>query len=208
MEDEPMATLYDLKPLFQAHLKPVADSLALRGFTANEVTLLALALSFAAGLLLWIFPGAILPLLLLPLVLLARMALNAIDGMLAREHGQASKLGALLNELCDMASDAALYAPLALLPGVSGGLAVVAAFLAVMTEGAGLAALLVGGGRRYEGPMGKSDRALAYGVLAILAATGIGGALLLNLTLLAIAGLAVWTIVNRVRAALDNAGER
>ena len=36
--------------------------------------------------------------LVLPTALFARMALNAIDGMMAREHNQASKLGALLNE--------------------------------------------------------------------------------------------------------------
>ena len=30
------------------------------------------------------------------------MALNAIDGMLAREHGQKSTLGAYLNELTDV----------------------------------------------------------------------------------------------------------
>jgi CDP-diacylglycerol--glycerol-3-phosphate 3-phosphatidyltransferase len=42
------------------------------------------------------------------------MALNAIDGMLAREHGQASRLGAVLNELGDVVADAGLYLPLAL----------------------------------------------------------------------------------------------
>ena len=37
------------------------------------------------------------------------MAFNAIDGMLAREFGQKSRLGAYLNELTDVVSDAALY---------------------------------------------------------------------------------------------------
>jgi len=41
------------------------------------------------------------------------MALNAIDGMLAREFGQKSRLGACLNELCDVVSDATLYLPFA-----------------------------------------------------------------------------------------------
>ena len=45
----------------------------------------------------------------LPIVLALRMALNAADGMLAREHGQASPLGFYLNELGDIISDAALY---------------------------------------------------------------------------------------------------
>lgn len=200
-----MASLYDIKPIFQARLRPITQELATRGITANEVTLAALALSLAEGLLLWIFPGAVLPLLMLPIVLFARMALNAIDGMLAREHGQASRLGALLNEICDMAGDAALYAPLALLPGVSGGLAVIAVLIALIAEGAGLASLLTGGTRRYDGPMGKSDRALAYAALALIAASGIGGALLIDLALLAIASLGILTIFNRVRGTLDAA---
>ena len=42
------------------------------------------------------------------------MALNAIDGMLAREFNQKSRLGGYLNEITDVVSDAALYLPLLL----------------------------------------------------------------------------------------------
>jgi 1-acyl-sn-glycerol-3-phosphate acyltransferase len=42
--------------------------------------------------------------------MLARMALNAVDGMLARDFGLKSPLGAFLNELTDVLSDAALTA--------------------------------------------------------------------------------------------------
>ena len=59
------------------------------------------------------------PLILLPIILFLRMGLNAIDGMLAREHGMKSNLGAVLNEVGDVISDSALYLPLALVPGVS-----------------------------------------------------------------------------------------
>jgi len=40
--------------------------------------------------------------LLLPVWLGIRMGLNAVDGMLARELGQQSRLGAYLNEICDV----------------------------------------------------------------------------------------------------------
>ena len=43
------------------------------------------------------------------------MMLNALDGMLAREFDRPTPLGALLNEIGDLVSDAALYLPLALL---------------------------------------------------------------------------------------------
>ena len=47
------------------------------------------------------------------------MAFNAIDGMMAKEHGQASAAGAVLNELSDVIADAALYLPFALIPGLN-----------------------------------------------------------------------------------------
>jgi len=123
--------------------------------------------------------------------------------MLAREHGMKSALGAVLNELGDVVSDAALYLPLALIPGVPAALVVVAVVLAVASEMTGVVAVQIGASRRYDGPMGKSDRAFAFGLIGVLAATGIGGGLLIDLFLIAIAGLSVLTIVNRVRAALE-----
>src|ERR1700682_4393576 len=167
-----MASIYDLKPGFQARLRPLADELAKRAATANQVTIAAFLLSLAAGALLLIWPGAALPLLLVPVTLFIRMALNAIDGMLAREHGQKSDLGALLNELGDLLSDAALYLPFAAIPGVSAILVVTAVILAGASELAGSAALLIGATRRYDGPMGKSDRAFAFGAIAVLLGLG------------------------------------
>jgi CDP-diacylglycerol--glycerol-3-phosphate 3-phosphatidyltransferase len=53
-------------------------------------------------------PGSTWPLLLLPVTLLLRMALNAVDGMMAKEHAKASAAGVVLNELSDVIADAAL----------------------------------------------------------------------------------------------------
>ena len=106
-----MITVYDLKPRFQAVLRPFVAQLAARGVAANQVTLAALVVSLALGLLLWLLATHAWLFLLLPLWFFLRMALNAIDGMLAREHGQQSPLGAYLNELSDVAADAALYLP-------------------------------------------------------------------------------------------------
>ncbi|MBC8038450.1 MAG: CDP-alcohol phosphatidyltransferase family protein [Rhizobiales bacterium] len=165
-----MASIYDIKPKFQALLRPVCRWLAAAGFTANQVTIIAAALSIAHGLALCWQPGRAIWLLLLPVTLFIRMALNAIDGMLAREHGQKSRLGAILNELCDAISDTALYLPFALIPGLSPTAAVLAAILAVLTEMTGVLGPTVGSTRRYDGPMGKSDRAFAFGLLAALIA--------------------------------------
>ena len=77
-----MPTIYDLKPRFQALLRPLADGLAKAGVTANGVTLAALGLSLAHGAWLALLPQSRWPFLLLPVTLFLRMALNAIDGMM------------------------------------------------------------------------------------------------------------------------------
>ncbi len=132
-----MATIYDLKPRFQALLRPLADSLARAGVSANGVTLAALGLSLAHGAWLALAPQSRWPFLLLPVTLFVRMALNALDGMMAREHGMASPAGAVLNELGDVVSDAALYLPFALVGGVNAALVVLVVILAIIGEMAG-----------------------------------------------------------------------
>jgi CDP-diacylglycerol--glycerol-3-phosphate 3-phosphatidyltransferase len=195
-------TIYQLKPAFQNLLRPLCRTLAGRGITANQVTIAALLLSLAAGATIWLSAGARWSLALLPIVLLLRMALNAIDGMLAREHAMQSNLGAILNELGDVLSDTTLYLPLAAMPGFSPVLVVMIVLLAVISEMTGVLAVLVGAQRRYDGPMGKSDRAFVFGLLALLLAFGIPTGLWLHLVLASILLLLALTIINRARRAL------
>jgi CDP-diacylglycerol---glycerol-3-phosphate 3-phosphatidyltransferase len=107
----PAPSVYLLKPAFQGWLRPLAGRLADLWITANRVTAFACAVSAGFGLLLISHPQSRAALLLFPLLLFARMALNALDGILAREFGQKSALGAYLNELGDVISDAFLYFP-------------------------------------------------------------------------------------------------
>jgi CDP-diacylglycerol--glycerol-3-phosphate 3-phosphatidyltransferase len=197
-----MPSIYQIKPRFQALLRPLVRALAGGGITANQVTLAAAVLSIAAGAVLALEADQPLVWFLLPIVLFLRMALNAIDGMLAREHNQKSALGAYLNELCDVISDAALYLPVALVPGVAPVIVVIAVLLAAISEMAGVIAIQVGAERRYDGPMGKSDRAFAFGLLAFLLGLGFLPILWLTWAIGFVALLTAWTIVNRVRAGL------
>ncbi len=91
------------------------------------------------------------------------MALNAIDGMLAREFNQQSTLGAILNEVGDIISDAALYLAFAFLSGVSPWLVILVVLLSWLTEFCGVIAQTLTGIRNYRGPLGKSDRAFVLG---------------------------------------------
>ena len=160
-----MLSIYQLKPRFQNLLRPGVTRLHARGVTANQVTLFAGIVSVLIGALLALCIGQVWLFALIPLWMILRMALNAVDGMLAREFGQQSKLGAYLNELCDVIADSALYLPFALLPGVSPLLVILVVLFAVISEYTGVLGPMVGASRRYDGPMGKSDRAVVFGVL-------------------------------------------
>ena len=197
-----MPTLYDIKPRFQALLRPLVRRLASAGVTANQVTVYAAILSGGAGAFLALCPASTVALLLIPLVLFVRMALNAVDGMLAREHGMKSPLGAILNEITDVVADAALYLPFALLSGLMPALVVVVVVLAVVSEMMGVVAVQIGASRRYDGPLGKSDRALLFGLIALLTALGVPLSSWGNFALAAAIALLTLTVVNRARHAL------
>lgn len=197
-----MPSIYHLKPRFQSLLRPMVRRLAEAGVTANQVTVLAMLLSLLAGtVIVWRSEDRSM-LLLLPVVLFLRMALNAMDGMLAREHNQKSRVGAVLNELGDVVSDAALYLPLALLPGFSGSLVVLVVVLATVSEMTGVLMQALGGSRRYDGPMGKSDRAFVFGALGLALGLGAPPEPWLTPLLALVLALLAWTILNRVRAGL------
>ena len=197
-----MPSIYGLKPAFQNLLRPLVNGLARIGVTANEVTLAGLLVSLIAGAMIaWARGGR--TLLLLPAVLFVRMALNAMDGMLAREHGQKTSLGALLNELGDVIADAGLYLPLALVPAFDPRLITGVVVLSILTEMTGVIAVQIGASRRYDGPLGKSDRAFLFGLLGLLLGLRLPVERAIPIVLWAMLFLLMVTIVNRARRALQ-----
>ncbi len=195
-------TVYDLKPAFQNLLRPLCKALAKAGVTANQVTIAAAVMSILVGLIFALFPGSSWAALLVPLALFVRMALNAIDGMLAREHNMKSALGGVLNEIGDVISDTALYLPFALVPGLAPQLVIAVVLISIFTEMAGVVAIQIGASRRYDGPMGKSDRAFVFGLLALLLGLGVETGWWMNAGLGVVALLTAWTVINRCRKAL------
>lgn len=195
-------TIYDLKPKFQALLRPLCRWLAGRGVTANQVTLAAILLSLAGGVAVYAGQYRAGWLLSVPVVLFVRMALNAIDGMLAREHDMKSALGAVLNEMGDVVSDTVLYLPFAFLPGVPATAIVTLVILGIFVEMMGVVAVQIGAGRRYDGPFGKSDRAFFFGLVALLLGAGLHPGLWLNGLLTLAALLSLLTLIKRARRAL------
>lgn len=203
-----MVSIYRLKPAFQRLLLPAVRALAAHSVTANQVTLAACALSVALGVGLYVAHAEARWFALIPAWLAARMALNAADGMLARDFGQRSRLGAYLNELADVASDAALYLPFARLPAFDPLWLAVVTVLAALSELAGVLGQTIGASRRYDGPMGKSDRAVVFGALGLAAALWQPLPAWVGWTLPLVALLTLHTVCNRVRAGLREADER
>jgi CDP-diacylglycerol--glycerol-3-phosphate 3-phosphatidyltransferase len=201
-------SIYDLKPRFQSLLRPITTWLAAKGVTANQVTIAAAVLSLATGALIAAYPDSRGVLFLVPAVLFVRMALNAIDGMLAREHGMKSRRGAVLNELGDVMADAGLYLPLGFVPGVPAPHLVAVVVLGIISEMAGVVAVQVGAERRYDGPLGKSDRAFAFGLIAFLLGCGLEPGKWLEILLNVMIALACITIIRRARRALASNAER
>jgi CDP-diacylglycerol---glycerol-3-phosphate 3-phosphatidyltransferase len=196
-------SIYQLKPKFQAFLRPYADYLHNANVTANQVTLTAgfgsILIAFIVGRFAayqWIFG-------LIPIWMFIRMALNAIDGMLAREYNQKSNLGAYLNEICDVVSDCALLLIFTKINQVDSSLVIVMVLLSFLTEYVGVLGLMVGGSRRYDGPMGKSDRAFAFSLISLGIATYLLPLDWLNILLLLIIFLLLITVINRVRKGLQ-----
>ena len=195
-------TIYDLKPKFQAFLRPIVNMLAAKGITPNQVTWAALVLSVFTGALVGFTHGALWTLLLIPIIMFIRMAMNAIDGILAKEHDMKSDAGAILNEMSDVIADAALYLPLAFVSGISTIWIVLFVVIAIFTEMAGILAQVISGERRYDGPMGKSDRAFVFGFICLLLGLGVEAGLWTTALLVISSILGSLTVINRAKGAL------
>jgi CDP-diacylglycerol--glycerol-3-phosphate 3-phosphatidyltransferase len=169
-----MISIYKIKPKFQQLLKPVLIWLHKKRVTANQITISSIILSIGIGICFWYADRNPFLFLALPVGLLIRMALNALDGMMARTYNQQSLKGEILNEAGDILSDVVIYYPLVKYhPALHGGIIILIIF-SVANELAGIAGRFTDGRRRYDGPMGKSDRAFLMGIYGICSFVGIG----------------------------------
>lgn len=194
-------TLYDLKPRFQQLLKPPTDWLYRHRVTANQVTSIAAIGSVGIGGWLAAAPD-IRVFLILPVFLFMRMALNAIDGMLARDYQMQSPLGTILNEVCDVISDSALYLPFALLTEVNGVWVVLVVLFSIIGEFVSVLGSVIGASRRNDGPLGKSDRAFVFSLLGLLIGLEAPIGPFLDTIFQILCALTLLTIINRGRRAL------
>lgn len=204
-----MISVYQLKTSFQNLLRPITNFLANIKITANMVTVSAFLLSVAVGIIVFYYTKQCKYILwILPVSLLVRMALNAIDGMLAREHNQKSNLGAIFNELGDILSDTVIYVPFLYVCNVNVWIIFLFTILAIISETVGIMGIQINASRRYDGPMGKSDRAFWISILAIIYMYAPICEKCMNWALIAVIVFLCITILNRILSALKEAAEK
>jgi CDP-diacylglycerol---glycerol-3-phosphate 3-phosphatidyltransferase len=148
------------KSRFRKTLRPITSRLARTGVTANQVTIASLVGSLLIGELLCVFANFPALFTILPVWLLVRMACATIDGTLAVESGQKSRLGGILNEAGDIISPAFSYPLRFLLPSPKSP-SRFSSFSLQCPNWEGLAEPILGSSRRLEGPLGKATGRLS-----------------------------------------------
>ena len=163
-----MISVYKLKPKFQKLLQPLLLLLKRIGVSPNHITVFTIIFSIIIGYILFLGIQDRFWFLIVAVGLFLRMMLNALDGMMAKQFNLQSKLGEILNEIGDVISDIAIYFPFIYFESIKSEYVIIFIFLSIINEFCGVLAKLISGTRRYDGPMGKSDRAFLVGVICII----------------------------------------
>ena len=201
-----MISVYQLKSKFSDILRPICNGMVKIGITANMVTVSAFILSIITGILVYLYiPKCSLAYWILPIALFIRMALNNIDGVIAREHNQKTNIGAIYNELGDILSDTVIYLPFLYIINCNFWLIFSFIVLTIISETVGIMGVQINASRRYDGPMGKSDRAFWMSVLSVVLFFTPLSQKVLNITICVICALLIFTILNRITSALKEA---
>jgi len=159
--------LYEIKPWFVRRLRYIEDALVARRVSANLLSAGAVAISVLTGVAVGFggFLGLRMLWLVVPVLVLARLGLNALDGSVARRSRASNPVGPLVNEVSDRLADAAMLAPIALVapPALAFG----ALSAALLTSTTGVVAQALTGARDNTGPMGKADRCAVVAVASV-----------------------------------------
>lgn len=176
--------IYAIKPAFQRRLISLRDVCIRAGISADALTATALFASIAGGGAIAFSPRVPWVLFAVPALAMGRIALNALDGMVAVATGTARPFGEVLNEFADRFSDTSYFVGLAFV--IDSRLAMAALVVVLLSSYLGTVAKAAGGRRIYDGVMGKADRMILFSVASIAAY---------------FAGVGVWTYLVAIVAA-------
>jgi CDP-diacylglycerol--glycerol-3-phosphate 3-phosphatidyltransferase len=163
-----MAGIYQVKPAFQRSLGGIQRWLVGRHVHPDWLTFAALGLSVLGGIAVYLAPQAVWLLATIPPIVLVRTALNALDGLVAKQTGLARPWGEVLNEFCDRLADVALLGGVALASPSNHLLGATTVVAVLLTSYLAILSKAAGGRRQYAGPMGKADRMIVLGIAAAI----------------------------------------
>ena len=193
-------SIYKLKTKFQNLLMPICRKLVDLKVTPNQITVTTVLLNIIFAGIIYKFSNFTYLFLIVPIFLFLRMALNALDGMIANKFNQKTKIGIFYNEAGDVVSDTVFFYVFLRVIRVNEMYNLLFIFLSALSEYIGVVAVMVDNKRHYEGPMGKSDRAFLISLLAIIYFF-IGNQYFDYILILAII-LLIFTIYNRIKSSL------
>ncbi|WP_338999006.1 CDP-alcohol phosphatidyltransferase family protein [Fusobacterium animalis] len=193
-------SIYKLKTKFQNLLMPICRKLVDLKVTPNQITLTTILLNIIFAGIIYKFSNFTYLFLIVPIFLFLRMALNALDGMIANKFNQKTKIGIFYNEAGDVVSDTVFFYVFLRVVRVNEMYNLLFIFLSALSEYIGVVTVMVDNKRHYEGPMGKSDRAFLISLLAIIYFF-IGNQYFDYILILAII-LLIFTIYNRIKSSL------
>ncbi|MFA5364468.1 MAG: archaetidylinositol phosphate synthase [Candidatus Bathyarchaeia archaeon] len=100
--------LTKLKQRVQSWLASTAGLFHRLGFTPNHVTVLGLVLSFLSAAAYWQWSSNPLLLIVAPVLMLVSGFFDALDGVIARIYGEATKFGGFFDSLLDRYADSVI----------------------------------------------------------------------------------------------------
>jgi CDP-diacylglycerol--glycerol-3-phosphate 3-phosphatidyltransferase len=109
-----------------------------------------------------------------------------------------------LNELGDIVSDVVLFIPLGAIFHFASWPALAFMLLIIINEYCGVLAKAITGTRRYDGPMGKSDRAFVLSICAILLSIFPQSILYLSYIIYFLIFTILWGTFNRLHFIIKN----
>lgn len=162
--------IYSLKPRFVRSLRGIEDILVDSRISPDALSASGVVVGAVAGALLALGAALEQPLLWLGVAPLgvARLALNALDGSVARRTGTGRPFGAVVNEVCDRLADWAMLIPIASF--VSPILVLTSVLAALSVSSTGVLVQAMTGTRATGGPMGKADRIAIVAASSVVAA--------------------------------------
>ncbi len=161
--------IYQVKPRFQQALGGIEAGLVRRRVHPDYLTVGALVLSVLGGIALWGSHWSRWVLLVIPVIAIGRTALNALDGLVARDTGLARPWGEVLNECCDRLADVALLGGVCFAIGSDARLGAITIVVMLLCSYLSIVSKAAGGKRQYGGIMGKADRMIYLSIASVIA---------------------------------------